>query len=195
MAAIGYLMYGSDLLDEVSTNMIKTEGYSRAVKVLVLVLVAVVPITKFPLQYVSIYLPSTDPSSNSNVSAAPIVSTLEVYSRVDPRAALLKPNRFNQSKTLKHLLRAFFRLLVTAVVVILAIEVPSFEFIAALLGCAFGFLICVILPVGFHLKMFHGQMTKWQMSLDCMFIFISVVLGVVGTVWQFLPRGWMGLES
>lgn len=43
-------MYGSDLLDEVSTNMIKTPEYSRAVKVLILVLVTVIPITKFPLQ-------------------------------------------------------------------------------------------------------------------------------------------------
>ena len=50
MAAIGYLMYGSDLLDEVSTNMIKTPEYSRAVKVFILVLVTVIPITKFPLQ-------------------------------------------------------------------------------------------------------------------------------------------------
>ena len=50
MAVVGYLLYGDGILDEVTTNMIKTGGYARAVKVLVLVLVAVVPITKFPLQ-------------------------------------------------------------------------------------------------------------------------------------------------
>ena len=50
MAIIGYLLYGEGLLDEVTTNMIKTEGYSRGVKIAVLVMVAVVPITKFPLQ-------------------------------------------------------------------------------------------------------------------------------------------------
>jgi vesicular inhibitory amino acid transporter len=50
MAAIGYLLYGSDLLDEVTTNMIKTVGYGKAVKVVILILVAVVPLTKFPLQ-------------------------------------------------------------------------------------------------------------------------------------------------
>lgn len=55
MAAIGYLMYGSDLLDEVTTNMIKTEGYSKAVKVVILILVAIIPLTKFPLQ--SVYRP------------------------------------------------------------------------------------------------------------------------------------------
>ena len=50
MATIGYLLYGNDLLDEVTTNMIKTPGYSQAVKILILILVAVIPITKFPLQ-------------------------------------------------------------------------------------------------------------------------------------------------
>lgn len=52
MAAIGYLLYGKDLLDEVTTNMMKTIGYPKATKILVLILVAVIPITKFPLQYV-----------------------------------------------------------------------------------------------------------------------------------------------
>ena len=51
MGAIGYLLYGDRLLDEVSTNMIRTPGYAEAVKVTVLVMVAIVPITKFPLQY------------------------------------------------------------------------------------------------------------------------------------------------
>ena len=50
MAVIGYLLYGEHLLDEVTTNMIKTAGYAKPVKVLILILVAVVPITKFPLQ-------------------------------------------------------------------------------------------------------------------------------------------------
>ena len=50
MAVIGYLLYGDEVLGEVTTNMIKTKGYAEAVKDLVLILVAVVPITKFPLQ-------------------------------------------------------------------------------------------------------------------------------------------------
>lgn len=106
----------------------------------------------------------------------------------------MSPNRFNQSKTLKHILRAFFRILITVVAVIIAIEIPSFELVAALLGCAFGFLICVIMPAGFHMKIFYGQMSKRQIVLDCVYILIAAILGVVGTVWEFLPRDWMGLE-
>ena len=52
MAVIGYLMYGSAVKDEITTNILTTKGYPEALKVLVLVLIAVVPITKFPLKQV-----------------------------------------------------------------------------------------------------------------------------------------------
>ena len=175
IVVIGYLLYGDALLGEVTTNMLKTEGYSRPLKIAILVLIAVVPITKFPL------------------FAAPIVSTLEVAFRIDPRAALLKPNRFNQSKRLTWTLKAVFRLLVTLVAVVIAMAVPSFELISALMGGLFGVLICIILPMAFHLRMFQGQIRRRQTVLEWTAILISTILGVVGTVWEFLPRKWMGL--
>lgn len=77
----------------------------------------------------------------------------------------------------------------------MAIGIPSFELIAAILGGLFGYLICIIVPITFHLKMFRGQMSRRQLIIDWMVILISLVLGVVGTVWEFLPREWIGEES
>ena len=125
-------------------------------------------------------------------SAAPIVSTLEVLTGVDSRAALLKPNRLNQSKFLTQLMKAFFRIFVALIAVVLAIAVPSFELISALLGGTFGFLICIIFPVGLHLKIFQGQIPKRQVIIDWVFIVVATILGVVGTVWEFLPKDWIG---
>ena len=90
-------------------------------------------------------------------------------------------------------MKALFRVLVTLVAVIVAIFVPSFELVSALMGGTFGFLICIMMPVAFHLKMFQGQISKNQAVLDWVAIVVSTVLGVAGTVWEFLPRGWMGL--
>ena len=73
----------------------------------------------------------------------------------------------------------------------IAILVPSFEIFSALMGGAFGFLTCVILPVAFHLHMFRGRISRRWMAVDWMLIVGSSVLAVVGTVWEFLPRGWM----
>lgn len=50
MAVIGYLLYGDALKDELTKNMMGTEGYARSLKIVVLVLIAILPLTKFPLQ-------------------------------------------------------------------------------------------------------------------------------------------------
>ena len=50
MAVIGYLMYGDLTKDEISTNVLVTKEYPKAVRVLVEILIAIVPLTKFPLK-------------------------------------------------------------------------------------------------------------------------------------------------
>lgn len=129
------------------------------------------------------------------VRSAPIVSTLEVYTGIDERVKLLKPNRLNRSKFLTRTLRAIFRVLVTLLAVVIAIAIPSFELISGLLGGLFGYLICIIVPIGFQLKMFRSQMSKRQLVIDWAIIWVSSILGIVGAVWEFLPRKWMGLDS
>lgn len=126
---------------------------------------------------------------------APIISTLEVFTGIDERAKLLKPNRLNQSRLLTRSLRIFFRILVPILTVAIAIAIPSFELISALMGGLFGYLICVIIPIAFHLKMFGGQMTRRQLILDWTMMVVSLILAIVGTVWEFLPRRWVGLET
>lgn len=116
-----------------------------------------------------------------------------MFSGIDSRAKLLNPNRINRSKLLTRILYIFFRLFTTFVVVVLALVIPSFELIAGVLGGLFGYLICIIIPLGFHLKMFHGQTVVRQRVVDWILIVISAMLGIIGMVWEFLPREWMGL--
>lgn len=52
MAACGYLMYGSDTRDEIIANILVTPGHPRALLIIVVGLVAVMPVTKIPLRYV-----------------------------------------------------------------------------------------------------------------------------------------------
>ncbi|RMY42984.1 hypothetical protein D0865_11574 [Hortaea werneckii] len=177
MAIVGYLMYGRRTKDEISTNVLTTQEYPGALHVVVLILVAIMPLTKFLL------------------NCAPIISTLEVLSCIDPRAATVKPNRFNHSTFLTKPLRAVFRIGVTCTIVSLAILVPSFEVISAIMGAAFCSLICVILPATFHLKMFGGEISRREALFNWALILSSAALGIAGTVWGFLPKEWMGLEE
>ena len=50
------------------------------------------------------------------------------------------------------------------------------------------FSICIILPLAFNLKLFHGELTRGETVLDWCLIFVCSVMAVVGTVWVFLPR-------
>ena len=177
MAVIGYLMFGTEIKDEVTTNILQAgDRYSKWSEILVLVLISIIPLTKFPL------------------NCAPIVSTMEVLFRIDPRTATLKPNRFNQSKILTWTLRVAFRILTVVVIVLLAIVVPSFEVASAIMGAAFCFSICVIVPCAFHLKMFGKELTRSRRFWDWTLIGVSTVLAIFGTVWEFLPKHWMGID-
>lgn len=73
----------------------------------------------------------------------------------------------------------------------IAILIPSFEIFSALMGGTFGFLTCVILPIGFHLHMFRDQISPKRMVVDWALIIASAVLAIFGTIWEFLPRGWL----
>jgi len=51
MAVVGYLMFGENVLDEISANIFLTEGYPGWISVLIAIGIAIVPITKLPLKY------------------------------------------------------------------------------------------------------------------------------------------------
>ncbi|KAI7283895.1 vacuolar amino acid transporter-like protein 1, partial [Hortaea werneckii] len=70
MAVVGYLMYGGGVKDEITRNVLLTDpgAYPHAINVLIVVCVAIIPLTKVPL------------------NARPIVSTLELFLGLDARA-------------------------------------------------------------------------------------------------------------
>ena len=53
MAVGGLLMFGDGILDEVTSNILKTDGYSRGLSVCIVIFVAIIPLTKIPLKYVT----------------------------------------------------------------------------------------------------------------------------------------------
>lgn len=50
MAICGYLMYGSNTADEIVANILETPGHSHGFLVIIVILVAIMPITKIPLR-------------------------------------------------------------------------------------------------------------------------------------------------
>ena len=50
MAVVGLLMFGDDIRDEVTSNILKTTGYPQALSVCIVVFIAIIPLTKIPLK-------------------------------------------------------------------------------------------------------------------------------------------------
>lgn len=85
-------------------------------------------------------------------------------------------------------LKGSIRIVTIATIILLAILVPSFDTVMALLGSAMAFSICIILPLAFHLKIFGKEIGAKERFFDWFLIVICSVMAIIGTVWVFLPR-------
>ena len=121
MAVIGLLMFGDFVHDEVTSNILLTPGYPKGLNTFIAVCIAIIPLTKTPL------------------NARPIVSTVEVLT------GLLHPGFPEVDATpAKAMGRTVVKILIVVVFVLLAIAIPQFDRIMTLLGAVCCFSICIV---------------------------------------------------
>jgi len=169
-AVAGILMFGDSVMTEITANLIATPGYPRTLSVLMTAFIAIIPLTKVPL------------------NARPIVSTLETLFGLTSHVSD-SPTLSNFSRGL---LRIVIRVVVVVVFVLIAIVFPAFDSIMAFMGSALCFTICVILPLMFYLKIFGKEVSMRERVLDWFLITVCSVLASIGSVWAFLPKSMIG---
>ncbi len=125
---------------------------------------------------------------NNNSSARPIYNIVERLVGLDPQELPPATGLLGLSGYTRGGIKFAIRIIVLAVIIILAILVPSFDLIMALSGSAMAFSICIILPVAFHLKMFGKELGMKEKMLNWFLIVVCSILAVLGTVWVFLPK-------
>jgi vesicular inhibitory amino acid transporter len=175
MACVGLLMYGDGVKDEITRNILLTEGAPEWLSLLIVICVAIIPLTKVPL------------------NARPIVSTLELFLGLDARTLSPEAATTGLSSLSRGILKFSVRIACVIAFVVLAILVPDFDRIMSLMGAVACFTICIMLPAAFHLKLFGDQLTKWEKSRDWALIVISGILGLVSTAFNFVPKEKLGL--
>ncbi|KAF7957419.1 hypothetical protein EAE96_003004 [Botrytis aclada] len=169
-ALAGILMFGDNVMDEVTANIIGNSSYPRSLSLMTCIFIAIIPLTKVPL------------------NARPIVSTIELLCGLDSRAMPESQALTGLSGYTRGIIKVAIRIIVPIVFVIIAIVFPAFDSIMAFMGSALCYSICVILPLLFYVKMFGKEISKRELILDYCLIAISSVMAVVGTVWAFLPK-------
>jgi solute carrier family 32 (vesicular inhibitory amino acid transporter) len=174
MAVVGLLMFGDGVKDEITKNIVVTKGYPEWLSIFIVICIAIIPLTKVPL------------------NARPIVSTLELSLGLDARAMADAQALTGLSGFTRGILKFTVRITCTIIFVILAILVPDFDRIMSLIGSVACFTICIVLPCSFHLKLFGKELEKSQKMLDWTLIIVSSVLAIISTAFNFIPREKLG---
>ena len=169
-------MFGDGVRDEITANILGTSGYPRVLSILLCVFIAIIPLTKLPL------------------NARPIVSTIEIFSGLDLHAVSDSTSLTGLSGYTRGILKVAIRVFVIVIFVIISILFPAFDSIMAFMGSALCFTICVILPVLFYLKIFGKEIGTRERIFDYFLVTICSVLAVVGTLWAILPKRLVGAE-
>lgn len=153
MAVLGFVMYGNKVLDEVSKNVVITEGYPAFLSYLMTLFIGLIPIAKTPL------------------NAQPIISMLD--------------STFNltwaEETTTVKIGKALVRIFTVLMFVIMSILFPDFDKIMSLVGSLLCTTICLILPLAFYLKLYHGKIGLFETIMDWVMLVVFSALAIIGT--------------
>ena len=174
MAAAGILMFGTEVRDEITSNIFLTAGYPDGLSIFIAICVAIIPLTKVPL------------------NARPIVSTLEVLFGLDTRAMSVSSSMNGMSGLNRGLFKISLRIATIVVFVVISILFPEFDRIMTLLGSVACFSICIILPLAFHLKLFGKEISRTEKIVNWSLIVVSTVLAVISTGFACVPKELLG---
>jgi solute carrier family 32 (vesicular inhibitory amino acid transporter) len=185
LAISGILMFGDGVSDAITSNIIRTPGFPELLTLLMCISVAIIPLTKIPLNF------------------RPIITTIDVLCGVHqgqhnahhshghgPTGASQEhgPNMASS------VLRALIRVVAVLVLLVISILFPAFDSVCAFLGAALCTLISIILPLSFYLKLFYKDIPVTERLACWIIIGVFSILGSVGTVWSFLPKEFIGVS-
>lgn len=159
MAIIGFLMFGGLCNNEVTSNLLETAGYPKWVYPLISGLICLIPLAKTPL------------------NAKPIISTLDGLFDLN---TLVEGESITRA-FIRSSMRFLVRVGVNVAFVYLAILVPEFDRIVGLMGSSICFIVCIILPCSFYLKLCKNTIRATEKAFINFVIFFSTFLAIACT--------------
>ncbi|KAG5787960.1 hypothetical protein H9Q69_012978 [Fusarium xylarioides] len=181
LAVIGLLMFGDGIKDAITSNILKSKGYPDALKIIMSIFIAIIPLTKIPL------------------NARPIITTLDVICGVHDHQhhhhhdqPYSQPTR--SSVLVTKAVRGLVRVFVVILLLFISIVFPAFDSVCAFLGAALCTLISIILPISFYLKLYWQDVTVREKIVSAILLVVFAILGTLGTIWTFLPKHLIGAD-
>ncbi|KAF5551955.1 vacuolar amino acid transporter 1 [Fusarium napiforme] len=181
LAVIGLLMFGDGIKDAITSNILKSKGYPDALKIIMSIFIAIIPLTKIPL------------------NARPIITTLDVICGVHDHQHHHHHDQPHSQPTRSSVLvtksvRGLVRVFVVILLLFISIIFPAFDSVCAFLGAALCTLISIILPISFYLKLYWQDVTVRERIVSAILLVVFAILGTLGTIWTFLPKHLIGAD-
>jgi vesicular inhibitory amino acid transporter len=124
-AVAGLLMFGDSVRDEITSNILLETSYPRFLTFLMCLFVAIIPLTKIPL------------------NARPIISTAEVLLGLNQQTVADTPGLVGRSSYFRGMMKIAVRVVTILCFLAISILFPAFDSIMAFMGSALCFTICV----------------------------------------------------
>lgn len=118
-------MFGDGVRDEITANILQTTGYPRVLTLLMCIFIAIIPLTKIPL------------------NARPIISTAEVVLGLHQQAVSDNSSLVGRSANFRGIMKVVIRVGTVLCFLVISILFPAFDSIMAFMGSALCFTICV----------------------------------------------------
>lgn len=168
-------MFGDGIREAITSNILRTGGFPPGLTVFMCVCVAVIPLTKIPL------------------NARPLVTTADVLAGLhfEPLPGSVDARR----PWVRAVKRAVVRVAVVLVLLAISIAFPAFDSVCAFLGAALCTLISIILPIAFYLKLFWDEIPRLERVVSGVIIVLFAIFGLVGTACTFLPKSMVDAQS
>lgn len=83
-------------------------------------------------------------------------------------------------------IRVIGKVLVSALVVMLAYCIPEFDRIMSLLGACFSFIISGMFPILCYIKLFGPSLLLGEKMVLWLLFFVCFVMAFIGTLWSFI---------
>ncbi|KAH6567278.1 hypothetical protein BASA50_007321 [Batrachochytrium salamandrivorans] len=163
IAAVGYAMFGSFTMQEITQNLPTVASYSPMLTQATIWLIALNPITKYAL------------------AISPVNLQIERY------ITNLFPALCGNSCHVPFTLRIMSRTFVSMCMLTIAILCPGFHNLMAILGSLFSCTVSIVFPQLCFLKLYGRKLTWWRYGCEVMVLVFGLVFGAIGTVWACLP--------
>ncbi|ODV96986.1 hypothetical protein PACTADRAFT_1570 [Pachysolen tannophilus NRRL Y-2460] len=151
----GFLMFGSNVEDEITKNIMLQQGYPSWIPTIICLLMGLLPIAKLP------------------IVTRPLISTFE--------KSILNID-FSKNENSRFIKKLLSRLFVYIFFLIISMIFTSFGKIMAFLGSAICFTVCVTLPLLFYLKIFKNKLSRFNKICLYIGVLVSCLFAISGTI-------------